>query len=135
MKNLLKQVLSQRETKHYPETGFVPAGVLIPLYYSEGEYYIVFTRRTHHVSTHKGEISFPGGGREEKDENLLATALRESAEEIGLVLDDAEILGGLDEAITTVSNYVIAAFVAFIPYPYNFVLNEKEAEELIHIPV
>jgi 8-oxo-dGTP pyrophosphatase MutT (NUDIX family) len=135
MKQELKQYLAQRQKRHIPDSGYMPAAVLIPLFCQNGQYHILFTRRTNDVSTHKGQISFPGGGYEPADGSLLATALRESTEEIGLMPDDAEILGELDESITTISNYVISSFVALIPCPYDFHINRKETAELIEVPV
>jgi 8-oxo-dGTP pyrophosphatase MutT (NUDIX family) len=65
----------------------------------------------------------------------LNTALREAREEIGLVPEDVEVLGELDDITTTTSNYIISPFVGVIPYPYNFKLDKWETEELIEIPI
>src|SRR5437868_15002889 len=59
------------------------AGVLIPMLIGSGGVELLFTRRTETVLTHKGQISFPGGQREDSDVELIETALRESYEEIG----------------------------------------------------
>ena len=134
MKERIKRILAHRERKTIPNKGLERAAVLIPIYERGGEYYLVFTRRTEKVIYHKGQISFPGGAHNE-GETLETTALRESWEEIGLEPKDAEILGGLDEAVTTTSNYVISPFVAFIPYPYKFTKNPEEVEEIIEVPV
>ena len=135
MKQELKKFLSQREKRRIADSGCIPAAVLMPLYCKEGQYHILFTKRTSTVKTHKGEISFPGGSYERSDGSLLNTALRESAEEIGLVSGDVEVLGELDDTVTTVSNYVISPFVALIPYPYLFRLEKNETEEIIEVPI
>ena len=77
----------------------------------------------------------PGGIRQPGDVSLLATALREAEEEIGLAREDIEILGELDDAITITSGCVISPFVAFIPYPYPFKINPGEVEQIFSIPL
>ena len=135
MKQKLRQLLSRREKQHIVDPSQVPAAVLVPIYYRDGQYHILFTRRTETVKTHKGQISFPGGVYEDKDGALVDTALRESAEEIGLAARDVEILGELDDTPSVASNYTITPFVGLIPWPYQFKLNEAETEEIIEAPI
>lgn len=135
MKEILKQVLSRRHKQHIVDASRVPSAVLLPIYDKQGEYYILFTKRTETVRNHKGQISFPGGVYQEDDRTLVCTALRESNEEIGLKAEDVEILGELDDEASVTTNYIISPFVGFIPCPYQFILNEDEAEELIEVPI
>ena len=87
------------------------------------------------MNHHKGQISFPGGGRHPEDSTLMDTAIRESWEEIGLNPQDAEVLGELDDIATYTSNFVISPFVAAIPYPYEFRASPYEVEEIIEVPL
>jgi len=135
MKQRLKQALSRRQKRHIVDSRRTPAAVLVPIYNKQGQYHILFIKRTEMVTKHKGEISFPGGVHEEKDKTLLDTALRECTEEIGLVADDVEILGELDDEVSVATNYVISPFVALIPWPYQFKVDGKETEEIIEVPV
>lgn len=112
----------------------VPAGVLIPIYKKDDEYFLVFTLRTDLVEHHKGQISFPGGAFHPGDGNLLDTALRESFEEIGLWPADVQVVGELDDLITN-SNFQVTPFVGFVPYPYTFHHSEAEVAEIIHTPL
>ena len=134
MKQRLKQALSQRQKQHIVDTKSVLSAILLPLFNEEGQYYILFTKRTQKVKNHKGQISFPGGVYQEKDGTLINTALRECAEEIGLPAHHVEVLGELDDDVTT-SGYIISPFVGFIPWPYQFKMNEEEVEEIIEIPI
>lgn len=95
----------------------------------------MFTKRTHKVKDHKGQISFPGGTYEEADQTLLNTALRECAEETGLKAESIDVLGELDDENTVTSDYTITPFVGLIPWPYQLKLNEDEVAEVIEIPV
>jgi 8-oxo-dGTP pyrophosphatase MutT (NUDIX family) len=92
-----------------------PAGVLVPILDRPGiEPALLFTVRSHEVRDHKGEISFPGGVRHDEDPDLLATALRETEEELGLRPDTFEVLGTLPAVHTVVTGYVIVPFVAVL---------------------
>jgi len=135
IKQKLRETLHFRKKQCIIDINRAPSAVLLPLCFKQGQYYILFTKRTQKVKYHKGEISFPGGACEAIDNEPVDTAIRETTEEIGLMPDDVEILGELDDTSTISSNYIISPFVAFIPYPYQFRLNRDEAEEIIEIPV
>jgi len=109
--------------------------VLIPLFYDQGQYHVLFTERSDEVNFHKGQVCFPGGTREPSDASLLQTALRESEEEIALKAKNVEILGELDDSLTLTSNYVISPFVALIPYPYPLKADGREIREIFSIPL
>ena len=74
-----------------------PAAVLVPVVRRDAGLTILFTRRTDHLYDHAGQISFPGGRTEARDESPAATALRETFEEIGLPQSRVEVLGSLPE--------------------------------------
>jgi 8-oxo-dGTP pyrophosphatase MutT (NUDIX family) len=131
----LREALSQGGKQHIIDAKLVPSAVLVPIYYKEGQYYILFTKRTERVKEHKGQISFPGGARQEGDRTLLDTALRECDEEIGLASSEVKILGELDDTVTTVSNYIVSPFVGLIPWPYQFKVGGREVEEMIEVPI
>jgi len=135
LKQKLKQALSGRTAQRILNPSLPKSAVLMPISYKQGQYYILFTKRTQSVKYHKGEMSFPGGVYEEGDGTLVNTALRESYEEIGLAPADVEILGQLDDIVTRVSSFIVSPFVAFIPSPYQFKLNPKEAEALAEVPI
>jgi 8-oxo-dGTP pyrophosphatase MutT (NUDIX family) len=130
----LREALSRRQKRRITDAGKVPSAVLVPIYYKEGQCYILFTQRTEKVKEHKGQISFPGGARQ-YGESLLEAALRESAEEIGLAPADVEILGELDDTVTAVSNYIVTPFVGVTPWPYKFKVDGWETGEIIEVPI
>ena len=109
--------------------------MLIPLYYDQGQYHVVFTERSDEVNYHKGQVCFPGGTQEPSDVSLLQTALRESEEEVGLKAKNVEILGELDDCITLTSNYVISPFVALISLPESLRANGKEVKGTFSVPL
>jgi 8-oxo-dGTP pyrophosphatase MutT (NUDIX family) len=110
--------------------------VLVPLFVADGgALHAVFTERRADLSSHAGEISFPGGRREEADADLQRTALRESHEEIGLPPDAVELVGALQPTPTFVSDYAIYPFVGLIEPGFAWVLQEREVAQVLELPL
>jgi 8-oxo-dGTP pyrophosphatase MutT (NUDIX family) len=110
------------------------AAVLIPLYVKDSVLWTLFTKRTDLVEHHKGQISFPGGGEEPGDQNLWATAIRETEEEIGVLRAGVRLLGTLPR-LATVTDFEVSPFVGAIPHPVAFQPRAGEVESIIEIPV
>jgi 8-oxo-dGTP pyrophosphatase MutT (NUDIX family) len=115
--------------------GKTDAAVLIPLFERDGELVAVFTERRHDLSHHAGEISFPGGRQDEPDEDLRATALRESWEEIGLPREDVDLLGALPPVGTFVTSYRVFPFVGWIDPGHAWTPQESEVEKVLELPL
>jgi 8-oxo-dGTP pyrophosphatase MutT (NUDIX family) len=113
-----------------PEADLVAAGVLVPLFFQEEKLRVLFTQRALILKDHRGQVAFPGGVKDPEDPHLLATALRETFEEIGLATDAVEVLGSL-AAVTTITGYCITPFVGLIPYPYDFRPSPREVKRLL----
>lgn len=135
MEKKIKEILACRGKACIEDPRFRRAAVLIPLFKKNGEYHILFTRRTDMVEHHKGQISFPGGRQDKKDKDLLTTALREAREEMGIEKKDVRILGELDDICTATTDFCVSPFVALIPYPYPFKVNSQEIEEVLEVPL
>ena len=116
------------------EAGPVPAAVLLPLFLKDGEYHILFTKRTTHLTHHSGEISFPGGRCEASDLDSADTATREAWEEVGITPADVEILGELDDC-HSIHNYLVTPVVGIFPEDYPLTVNDAEIERLIEVPL
>lgn len=118
-----------------PDPPLPPAGVLLILHERPNGPHIIFQKRTDHVRDHKGQISFPGGATDPGDENVLATALRETHEEIGVEAAHIEVLGQLDDMVT-VSNFCITPFVGWLErYPYDWKFSDAEVAYLLEVPL
>ena len=133
----ISRSLSTRTRNHFRSTDSDGrhAAVLILLLEGENEYDVLFTKRTHEVGHHKGQISFPGGAVEAEDESLRETVLREADEEIGLMREDVEILGRIDYNLTLFSNFVVHPFAGVVSYPYDFKINPAEVARLLVVPL
>ena len=93
MEEYIKQILQTYPRRELSAPERRLAAVLVPLYQHNGDYGVIFTQRCDTVLYHRGQISFPGGGHEVHDVSLQHTALRESAEEIGLQPAHVQVLG------------------------------------------
>ena len=113
--------------------GSIEAAVLVPLYVNDGELYAVFTKRHEDLSRHAGEISFPGGRRDDADESLETTALREADEEIGLAPEDVEIVGALPPTGTFVTGFRIHPFVGVIKPGHVWRVEPREVESVLEL--
>ena len=132
----IKKMLDDKEPRALQdsETHYIHAAVLVPLFKNDHGYHVLFTERTHKVAHHKGQISFPGGAVESRDNSCQETALREACEEIGLLPEDVELLGQLDDETTVASQFIVHPFIGVIPYPYEFKINRAEVEKIINVP-
>lgn len=113
--------------------GRTAAAVLVPLYLDRGELHAVFTKRRAELRRHAGEISFPGGRMDDEDESLLATALREADEEIGLPSDQVEVAGALPPTPTIVTGYRIHPYVGVIAPGRAWVPRPSEVESVLEL--
>ena len=113
----------------------VQAAVLVPLHMKRGELHAVFTERHHDLPRHAGEISFPGGRRDDADTDLIATALRETQEEVGLPADSVQLIGALEPIPTIVSGYAIHPFVGIVPSNFRWIPSDSEVAAVIDLPL
>ncbi|MBE3143507.1 MAG: CoA pyrophosphatase [Planctomycetes bacterium] len=117
-----------------PLDGFRRAAVLIPLLCEKGKLSLLYIRRTETVQDHKGQVSFPGGAVEPEDNDIFATALRETWEEVGIPPEDINILGCMRE-YHTVSKFSIVPVVGVVPWPFQLKLSREEVNRAFTIPL
>ncbi len=113
--------------------GRTDAAVLVALHLHGGRLNVVFTERRHDLRRHPGEISFPGGRHEPGDADLLATALRETEEEIGLPQSEVEVLGALQPTPTIATGYAVYPFVGLIEPGRNWTLSPREVARVLEL--
>lgn len=113
-----------------------PAGaaVLVPLVQREAGLNLLLTRRTDHLRDHAGQISFPGGRVEPEDEGPVATALRETEEEIGLSRQHIEVIGQLP-IYSTVTAFQVTPVVGLVEPGFTLTLDDFEVAEAFEVPL
>ncbi len=133
--SLREALLSPEEAEAIEAHGGTDAAVLVPMFGHGDRPGLVFTERRADLRRHPGEISFPGGRRDPPGEPLLACALREAHEEIGLDPAQVEPVGALPPVSTMVTGYKVHAFVGLIPTGLAFRPNPEEvaAVLLLHL--
>jgi 8-oxo-dGTP pyrophosphatase MutT (NUDIX family) len=112
------------------------AAVLVPITAGEGAAGagILLTRRAETLRQHKGQISFPGGRRDDTDHNLTAAALREAQEEVGLDPANVRVIGYLDD-YPTLTGYRITPVVGQVLRPFAPVIDPGEVAEIFELPL
>jgi len=119
-------------------SGFAPssrdAAVLMPIMESQKGPLLVLTRRAAHMNTHANEVAFPGGKVEPEDKSLIATALRESFEEIALPVDHVEVIGAMKSA-TSKHGLTVTPFIGVVPEGVGLLANRNELESIFYVPL
>ena len=130
----LHEVLSAHDPQRVDMPEARDAAVLIPIV-AVPEPTLIFTVRTDTLSSHKGQISFPGGAIDATDPSPEAAALRETQEELGLDPASVEVLGELDTTPTFVTGYLVFPFVGWIERPPALDPNPAEVKEVLEVPI
>jgi len=110
------------------------AAVLVPIVERPSGLTMLLTQRTAHLSSHPGQVSFPGGGVEEGDGSPIETALREAEEEIGLDRRHVEIIGELPEHITA-TGFLVEPVVGLLKPPFELLAESNEVAEIFEVPL
>jgi 8-oxo-dGTP pyrophosphatase MutT (NUDIX family) len=111
------------------------AGVLIPFIRKNNQWHILYIRRaTLEGDHHSGQVAFAGGKHEEQDSNLLATALREAHEEVGIQPHHVEVLGVLNHHYS-ITRFKITPVVGYLDWPYPVQPDQAEVARVFSIPL
>ncbi len=116
-----------------PESSFRHAAVLILVACGENGSSIIFTLRTEHLSSHAGQVSFPGGTRDSDDNSIEHTALRECEEEIGLRAESVRIIGRLGNLLMP-SGYCVTPVVGLFSAATPLTPSPREVAEIFGVP-
>lgn len=113
--------------------GFRPAAVLVPLFEANDGVHVLLTVRSHTMRSHPGQIAFPGG-RADPGETPEMTALRETAEEVGIHVPPERVIGRLGQHPSP-AGYIATPVVAVIDWPQRLILQETEVAEVFTVPL
>lgn len=111
-----------------------PAGVLVPVIVRNGQARLILTKRSSALKHHPGQIAFPGGKQDEGDVDIVATALREAHEEIGLDPAHVEVLGTLNSH-ETVTSFQMTPVVGRVTVDFTPVPEPGEVDEVFEVPL
>lgn len=111
------------------------SSVTLILYNKDHETQSLFIKRATYSGYHSNQYALPGGKMEKSDITTAQTAIRETHEELGIVMKPQEIIGQLDPIIIPISNYIIFPFVAFLEYAPEVKPDNIEVEKCYHYPI
>lgn len=133
----LKRILQSAQTRVDPLPGLKQSAVLMILFEAgaPAQTHAVFIMKTADGSRHGGQIAFPGGKVEPEDPSTLATALRETREEIGIAPNQLEVLGSLGHFSTLLTGYDVAVFVARPRTALRYLPQYREVAAIFEIPL
>ncbi len=117
-----------------PDTNLKEAAVLVPLILRDSETMVLFTRRTDDMTTHPGQVSFPGGHVDAVDNTAEDAALRETEEEVGLGRRHIKIVGRLD-TYKTRTGFSVIPVVGFVKPPFEINPDPREVAEVFEVPL
>ena len=112
------------------------SGVMILFFVNDNEELcIVFIRRSDYVGIHAGQMGLPGGRYEEKDENTLQTALRETFEEIGIEPEKIKVIGRLTGLYIPPSNFHVDPYIGFLAEKPDYKIDTREVKNVVELKV
>lgn len=130
----LRRALAARQPRKLPHGATKPAAVLAPIFERGGEAHVWLVRRPQSMRSHAGQVAFPGGKCDPLDPTLLATALREANEELGIDPGDVDVLGALDD-INTITGFTISPWVGWLACDLQVRPNPGEVERAFAVPL
>lgn len=110
------------------------ASVLVPLVQRDEGLAVLLTQRTDHLTDHPGQVSFPGGRAEPEDADVVATALREAREEIGLAPSHVEVIGQLP-TYTTGTGFIVTPVIGLVQPGFSILIDPLEVAEVFEVPL
>jgi 8-oxo-dGTP pyrophosphatase MutT (NUDIX family) len=111
-----------------------PAGVLAPVIIRDGVAELILTKRSSALKHHPGQIAFPGGKQDENDDDVVAAALREAHEEIGLPPNLVDVLGTLPTH-ETVTGFQVTPVIGLVREEFVITAEPGEVEEVFFVPL
>lgn len=115
---------------HYKQSA-----VFALIFQEENTFHLLLTQRHQYEGKHSGQISFPGGKKEEGDENLLITAYRETYEEVGIPENQIELISSLSPLYIPVSNFYVQPYLGYVSTLPELVINTREVKSIVKFPV
>lgn len=122
-----------REQRVIPRSDARRAGIMILFYPQHATFYMPLILRPVYSGVHSGQVAFPGGKMEETDRDIIETALRETHEEIGVVLDDSQVIGQLTDIYIPPSNSLVTPVVALIEEKPVYHIDPHEVVEVVDV--
>lgn len=129
----LNERLEHRQPRRVQQPSLMEAGVLIAIT-DEANPQLLLTQRSYNLSSHRGEVAFPGGKRDVEDDSIIITALREAEEEVALKPNKVKVVGELDQVVSRFG-YLVTPVLGVIQPEQRLVANEDELSAIFTVPL
>ena len=135
--NLMSPVEAHEKYRIVPKDHKVACVMALIHPKADGHLYITYIKRasSHPEDKHAGQIGFPGGKFEEEDESLIICALREVEEELGIKMNDINVLGELTSLYVFASNFLVYPFVGYLDHEPEYIPQVEEVAGVIEVPI
>jgi 8-oxo-dGTP pyrophosphatase MutT (NUDIX family) len=133
----VQDLLTERLSNYAPRQlalDYPEAGILVPITDNARNPEMIFTLRSSNLKTHRGQVAYPGGKRDPEDTSLIATALRETHEEIGLPPDQVKIIAPLSQ-VMSLHRILVTPYVGVVPGDHPLEPNPHEIESVFRVPI
>jgi len=133
----VQDLLTERLSNYAPRQlalDYPEAGILVPITDNERDPEMIFTLRSSNLKTHRGQVAYPGGKRDPDDASLIATALRETHEEIGLPPDQVKVIAPLSQ-VMSLHRILVTPYVGVVPGDHHLEPNPHEIESVFRVPI
>ncbi|QYJ67417.1 NUDIX hydrolase [Flavobacterium litorale] len=127
--------LVSQSSDYYKTKNPKESAVMMLLYPQDGNTHLTLIKRNTYPGVHSAQISFPGGKVEPKDNDLKATALRETCEEVGVSPSEVDVIMPFSEIYIPPSNFIVHPYLGLAPNTPNFVPDATEVAEIIALPL
>jgi 8-oxo-dGTP pyrophosphatase MutT (NUDIX family) len=127
--------ISYLKEEHYQDKNPRQAAVLMLLYPKNKVTHLALIVRNTYPGVHSSQIGFPGGKVEEEDNDLAATALRETHEEVGVSADKVEIIKPFSQIYIPPSNFLVAPFMGISEHELTFIPDLDEVKRVLEFPL
>jgi len=132
-KETIRDKLKKRAKRFISFPDYKRAAVMMLFFEKNASPHVLLQLRTNRVSTHKGQVSMPGGGFENTDRDMLHTALRETHEETGIEPSQIEVIGEFDEYIS-ILGFQVNVFVGALNSKVDYSAFDDETEQILEVP-
>ena len=133
VEDVVKRLETYRPRKIVTPQPLPQAAVLMPITRAEAPE-LILTLRASDLSTHGGEVAFPGGRRDPEDADLIRTALRESQEEVGLDPHCVQVAGSLSQLVSR-HGIEVTPYVGIVPQGLQYCANADEIDSIFSVPL
>jgi 8-oxo-dGTP pyrophosphatase MutT (NUDIX family) len=123
----------EKEVINTQNTPPILCAVMVLLFLDQNNYYLTLIQRPDYKGVHSGQIAFAGGKKDKTDTSLVATALRECEEEIGVTIAQEHLLGGLPDVYIVPSHSLVTPIVALLPHKPSYTLSSREVAYVIEV--